>query len=73
MLAWPPAGVIDGVPKVGIFPAGELHENPVGCRLNMMNFGVMADRVKSDRSTRWTRRRRCGSKSTDGVHQGRRK
>ena len=70
MLAWPLAGVINGIPKVGVFPASELHENAIDCWLDMMNFGVMVDQVKSDRSTRWTRRRRCVLKSTESIGVG---
>ena len=62
--------MIDGILKVSVFPAGELHESPVGCWLTMINFSVIVDQVKSDRSTRWTRRRRCGSKSIESIGGG---
>ena len=71
----PPAGVIDGAPELGVFPAGELHGNPVGCWLDMMNCGAMTDHVvevpfQSNRSTRWTRRRRWILKLKEFIEEG---
>ena len=44
--------MIGGFPEVGVFPAGELHGNPVCCWLDMIYFDVQADRVKLGGRTR---------------------
>ena len=39
-------GVLDGAPKVGEFPTGELQEYPVGCWLGTMNGWIMTNKVR---------------------------
>ena len=75
MLACPPAGVLDGAPMLGVFPAGEFHRDPVGFWLDMLNGRAMAHELvevpfQSDRSTRWTRRRRWVLKSKESIEEG---
>ena len=72
---FPPAGVLDGAPKLGVFPAGEFHGDPVGCWLGMLNGRGMAHELvevpfQSNRSTRWTRHRRWVLKSKESSEEG---
>ena len=53
MLACPPARVLDGAAKLGVFRAGELHGDTVGCWLDRLNDRAMADEWWKYRSN-WT-------------------
>ena len=43
--------MLDDAPKVDVFLVSEFHECPLGCWLDMMNCGVMADQVKWEYSS----------------------